>query len=93
MWTCLSRSVRDGLLHSGDVTSDARGGLTEEEQLLFILMAMSDEQPNRAGVETEDVASRLGWSPEQVDLRTLRLEQRGLLPDRDSDGQALGDVG
>jgi len=59
--------------------SDPPSGLTDDEQLLFVLTGMADEQPMRAGTETELLADRLGWTPQQVDLSSLRLEPRGLV--------------
>jgi hypothetical protein len=65
------------------------GGLSREEQLLVTLTSLSDERPGRLAHDTIEVAGRLGWSPDEVDLAARELERRHLVTRRSAmDGKA-----
>ena len=60
------------------MNSSGMGGLTPDEELLFVLTALSDAEPSAAAHETSVVADRLGWEVPEVDVCAVGLERRGL---------------
>jgi hypothetical protein len=51
--------------------------LTHQDELALTLIAMADEGNHHP--ETEAIASRFGWTVDDVDLAARLLEQRGLV--------------
>jgi len=54
-------------------------GLTDDEQLLLTLLALTDEKPMEGWHAVGELAERLGWTPVQVDVCAQGLERRGMV--------------